>query len=130
MNEQVKQQWIGDLLDNPNSQGRGLLRSTDTTFCCLGRLCHLHPENNWRFVPSENEYVWEGENAWIPDKVREWAGLASSCPKLTIPMNDPLFDRLKVLGEGDDKHTVVSLIAINDNGFTFEEIAHLIDKYL
>lgn len=130
MNEQVKQQWIGDLLDNPNSQGRGALRPTDTTFCCLGRLCHLHPENNWTFSLIEGVYVWENENTYIPYKVKEWAELSSDNPLISVPANDPLFDRLNPLGESDGKYVTVSLISVNDNGFTFEEIAHLIDKYL
>ena len=41
MNQDVKQQWIEALRGGEYKQGRGVLRSKEDEYCCLGVLCDL-----------------------------------------------------------------------------------------
>jgi len=110
MNPQIKQKWVDALRSGGYQQGRNYLR-TDNRFCCLGVLCDLYgKENNveWNFDEDGNYYRFQDHPASLPFPVIEWAGVGSHNP--SIPGT--------------------SLVGLNDNGSTFNEIADFIEEHL
>lgn len=57
MSPELKAAWIADLLAHPELQGRGALRYSNNTFCCLGRLRDVAglewiPHGKWFCTPG------------------------------------------------------------------------------
>lgn len=48
--------WIDALESGKYAQGRGVLRTKDDRFCCLGVLCALTPAGVWSLTPDD---VWD-----------------------------------------------------------------------
>jgi len=111
MNPQIKQKWVSALRSGEYQQGQYCLR-TDNGFCCLGVLCDLYgKENNVEWEPSthyKNAYAFQDMATILPLSVMEWVGVGEGNP----PVNGGPF----TLGE------------LNDKGFTFNEIADVIEK--
>ena len=108
MKPEIKAQWLTALRSGDYQQGQGYLRQGDQ-YCCLGVLCDLYgkavgPE--WDDGPNEwaDIQAMHGEEATLPFKVQEWAGIDSPSP--------------------------LDLAALNDNGSTFEELANIIEEGL
>jgi len=112
MNKEIKKRWLKALRDGNYDQGTEALHPGDE-FCCLGVLCDLHKikeDGDW----DEGEY--EGENGSLPDIVMEWANLPDSNPDV-VPIDDD-----------KDKVSSWTLAGLNDAGYTFNEIADIIEK--
>ena len=116
MKAEVKELWLKALRSGDYKQGKGALRSDDTslrsddTYCCLGVLCDLFPGDEWAM--EEGEWLMGSEASYLPPSVMEWAGLDEHVPRV------PLGGRM------------VSLALVNDTGRPFEEIADLIEANL
>lgn len=124
MNPEVKEQWLAALRSGEYSQGIGVLRRADDTYCCLGVLTDLAvkagvvPE--WQqlefgrqeyYIPHETAR--DIDNALPPHKVREWAGLESQNPHVKV--------------DGKSR----TLAGCNDDGdHDFNQIADLIEEQL
>lgn len=139
MNPKVKDKWLVDLLDNPNKQGKGSLRDGDDFYCCWGRLCNLHPNSQWRFDHSEGKYSCGDTKTFYfpPHFIQEWADIQSSNPRVTIEPDDLLYDEIfnskALLEPGNARHgkpIQTTLAMMNDTGFTFAQIAGIIERYL
>lgn len=108
MRKEIMQLWCEALRSNEFEQGRGYLDKANKV-CIYGVLCLLAMTSG---VCDYNEFTsigsYDGEKARLPNSVREWAGL----PKGPISL----------LGE------FVTLSWMNDNGYTFEELADIIEK--
>lgn len=116
MNELVKPLWLNALRSDEFTQGAGVLHSNDDTYCCLGVLCELymrHSEENidWRYDNHRAQYYLFGEEELLPVKVMEWAGIEDNSG--TINLSDM---------------TYTTLAELNDSGYTFAELADLIEK--
>ena len=112
MNQQVKEKWSSSLRSGDYQQTKSYLRREDG-FCCLGVLCDLYiKENNeeWNLANSGNKYEFQDRAATLPPSVMKWAGLRSSNP---------------YIGNGTQ-----TLGGLNDTGYTFNEIADLIEEHL
>ena len=106
MNPRVKKLWLEALRSGAYTQGRHQLRSGNS-YCCLGVLCDLHSK--------ETGTSWEGERYieelnGTPRTVADWAGLSDAVPTV-------LYERHRF-----------SLSQLNDCGYSFEDIADIIDK--
>jgi hypothetical protein len=116
MNQEIKNKWTTALRSGEYTQGTGNLRSAGDKFCCLGVLCDLAVKAEIIPVPvnigQSYRYGAEGDMGhwFLPESVREWAGLDSTDP-----------DWLR-----DDG--TFSLSRMNDNGKTFDEIADVIEE--
>lgn len=146
MNAEVKELWRKDLLDNQDKQGTGALHPDDPFFCCLGRLCHLYDPGRWVWQERLEKFQWVASEPvnqddpgvyHLPGEVMKWAGLDSNLVFVKIPNIDPVNQELREkvmdMSEGVefyDGYVNVSLAYLNDNGFTFEQIAEIIRKYL
>ena len=112
MNEQVKQKWLSALRSGDYKQTQ-LHLHTDDGFCCLGVLCDLYgKEHNveWELANGDTYYEFQDQTAYLPLPVVEWAGTGSHDPYISSQS--------------------LTLTEFNDNGYTFNEIADLIEKHL
>lgn len=129
MNPQVKEKWIDALLSGKYEQGSEKLRSV-TGYCCLGVLCDLYSQEQnteWEFRGNEETnlqpqdyWYFEGESEFLPDSVREWAGMAFKNPQVRVDVSPE---------EDEDEWFYHDEIAnLNDSGYTFEELSKLIKE--
>ena len=106
MNPKVKELWLTALRSGDYTQGKGRLRTGDS-FDPLGVLCDLYSKDQWSLVEGSYEYL--GATHLLPAAVVEWAGLDERNP---MPGG-------------------ISLSALCDKrGFSFDEIASVIEKWL
>lgn len=103
MNPEIKKLWLEALRSGLYQQGRGALRPTTSTFCCLGVLCDLFSQANavpWKFV--NGLWLFLRQPGHLPNPVRAWAGIGPIA--LTVPAARK-----------------------NDDGATFEQIAEFLE---
>jgi hypothetical protein len=133
MNPQVKEKWIDALLSGKYEQGSDKLRGYEG-YCCLGVLCDLYAQEQnkeWDFKGySENSdeespdrmdyWYFDGESEFLPDSVREWAGMTFKNPQV----------RVDVSPEDDEDEWFYNdeIANLNDSGYTFEELSKLIKE--
>jgi hypothetical protein len=118
MNPEIKDRWLRALRSGEYRQGRGRLKGTSTfdgsaRYCCLGVLCELAVQDGVIPAPEETGprslYGSDGELTWsdLPTSVAAWAGLDDHDPAPATGRK--LSDR-------------------NDDGWSFEDLANLIEK--
>jgi hypothetical protein len=90
-------------------QGYSQLRTETSRYCCLGVLCDILPNNTWEFVPSRERY-----HSAIPGH-----------DPMGLYLPDSLLEQLNLSGDEQS-----DLIGLNDNGYTFDEIANVIEEHL
>lgn len=121
-----RKKWVDALRSGEYKQTTGQLRKTplgaqEPRFCCLGVACDLFVKeglanSHW----DDDEFIWgssgydaHGEHASLPGVVRDWLGLNTT---------------LGAYFDADDRHDR-SLVRDNDDrGFTFEDIADIIES--
>ena len=107
MDPRIKEEWVKRLRSGEYEQGQGVLKDIDDTYCCLGVLASIYlDEHNkgWRF---EECY----DRLYLPKAIVNWAGLSNYYNDINI----------------NDK---CSLVSMNDEGCSFEEIADVIEENL
>lgn len=142
MNPGWKQKWISALRSGSYQQGNSYLRSTSGKYCCLGVLCDLYDPNGWS--PTENprnedqcftytdrkaETLFNYDDTVLPGSLKAVMKFERTNPQ--IPLTRDLVERVCI------KHPaflnvgchMISVAELNDYGFTFNEIADLIEKY-
>ena len=113
MNQTVKEKWLQALRSKEYEQNRGCLKDGNK-FCCLGVLTDLYiKENNlnWSLDYKDDFYADAGLPSW---KVCDWADLKNPNPDIKI----------------DEPFCPDSLAGMNDHGYSFEEIADVIEQQL
>lgn len=132
MNTEVKEKWIAALRSGKYEQGSEKLRSV-TGYCCLGVLCDLYSQEQnqeWEFRGAFEEentqpmdyWYFDGQGEFLPETVREWAGLSIASPKVKV----------NVTGEDDEDDWFYNneIANLNDSGYTFNALADLIEEQL
>lgn len=117
MNKEIKQQWLAALRSGEYEQGQEQLRSMDDKFCCLGVLCDLHAKatgNTWTEQEEDYNFSYEDFPEVLPSVVQEWAGLPANTGAALYATEAGFRE----------------LTALNDGGYTFEQLATLIEKQL
>lgn len=104
-------EWIAVLRSGKYKQGTCALRRCDM-FCCLGVRCDI--ENSTKWVENAGEYKWDGEGGYLPMELRKKDGFKSENGYIPFVCRD---------------HTHTSLAYLNDDGFTFDQIADLIECF-
>jgi hypothetical protein len=157
MNPEIKAQWIAALRSGDYQQGRATLAKAYaeegkivTKYCCLGVLCDVLTRNNFpglRLTDDPRPRIgiplkWSyGVNDWkessvLPKDLNFALGLNESNPR--IPFNQEIWDdpRLDYVKSSDVPvksyyvPSSIDLASLNDHGFSFTEIADLIETYL
>jgi hypothetical protein len=137
MNSQVKEKWIDALRSGKYEQGSEKLRGYEG-YCCLGVLCDLYAQEQnkeWDFrgysenseeeSPDKMDYwYFDGESEFLPDSVREWAGMAVSNPLVRVDVSPEDYE--------DEwfwtPYEMIEIANLNDSGYTFEELSKLIQE--
>lgn len=124
--------WVNALRSGEYVQGEEVLRSADNKYCCLGVLCDLFAKENqgeWVLDGMGTFYSFEvidpdayNSKDWnheiLPLAVAKWAGITS-----TGELTEVVWDRPESRGVSADW-----LTALNDHGYTFEQIADVIES--
>lgn len=114
--------WVNALRSGDYSQVTSRLH-TSHGFCCLGVACDLYRNENPEYAITQygvGDYAYFVYGSvgmhtdMLPDAVMDWLGIASANPAFNI-LND---------SEGVFYFTLTEL---NDSGFTFSQIADIID---
>lgn len=116
MNKEFKQKWIDALRTGKYQQGRGVLRTDNNCFCCLGVLCDLVDPNGWR---SANLIETSVEGTDVSQEAHPfYVGEIGSAVSLPSTLRERL---------GLHIADVSALIRMNDSGMPFESIAKHIE---
>ena len=117
MNSKVKEQWLKALRSGEYKQGAGCLKNNDE-FCCLGVLSDIYAkEKNLKWNDEfydrgiDDGFIY-GRSAIPSNFVCKWAELKEPNPVVYL---DGCID---------------SVARMNDEGYTFEQIADVIEKEL
>lgn len=115
MKPEVAKIWVDALRSGEYTQGKQALKFTKGGkwyHCCLGVLCELYDQNHEEKLEQTTDIYAEktivyfnGEHEILPQIVADWAGL----------------------GSRKGIH-VVSLVDLNDNGYSFKEISDVIEQ--
>lgn len=126
MNPEIKALWLAALRSGEYEQGNGQLGyevdNNQRQFCCLGVLCDLalksgavaltetvDSDGNITYASTTQHYGPAVDRFYLPEVVMDWSGMPD--------------DR----GYLDPDNTEVNLGSKNDSGFTFAEIADIIE---
>jgi len=143
MNPEIKQLWLEALRSGKYNQGKSLLRPTESSYCCLGVLCQIAEERDiCKYIPSDTH---EGftvqypsiftdecdgnlyEESELPWVVKQWAGLESESPSVTMNEKNIKGSMKGIIAEETKMH----LAQLNDShGYTFTELADIIEEQL
>lgn len=107
LDPQIKEDWLDALRSGKFKQGRVVLRTNDDRYCCLGVLAEIHPD----FTYLGNE----GDLEYGLNKYKYCYGMISSA------FLDNEFMHAEVQS---------ALTQMNDFGFTFADIADVIEECL
>lgn len=113
MTEQQALKWTEALRSGKYKQGKHYLR-VDDNYCCLGVLCEisgLEGKFNGNTFHT-NTYLYDGTSSMLPTVLQN---------EYNIGFSGRIFD---VKGQPT---SLVSLGELNDDGYTFDEIADLIE---
>lgn len=118
MDQTIKELWVAELRSGTFEQGKGFL-SREGKYCCLGVLCELAVEYGAEVTVSpyrsrDDVKAYDRQAHTLPQSVMEWSGLQEHNPFLVL------------LFLADD----TSLATLNDAGFTFDQIADVIEYAL
>lgn len=118
MKEEIARRWIAALRNPEAKQGTNTLGYADGRRCCLGVQCDLAVEDEVIDAPSHvyNSKVlqYAGIAQVLPYEVMKWSGMSTSTGLL------PFLDEC-----GNE----LWLSELNDWGFTFSQIADLIECF-
>jgi hypothetical protein len=131
MNSQVKEKWIAALRSGEYAQASERLRSNDG-FCCLGVLCDLYAQEpftqGWKFNGEYEEsplpmdyWYFDGESEFLPQSVMEWAGLSLPNPLVKLDFEEE--DEMSWSYRDEISN-------LNDSGYSFTELADIIEEQL
>lgn len=148
MNEQVKKMWLDALRSGRYKQGQNVLHAYnsvgDERFCCLGVLCDIAVKHNvvarseeakpnYPEIDGHNtagfSYGWQSAMVDLPVEVIKWAGLPICDDDNDIDYfnhGDPLV----VVNWDDDEEAEKNISTLNDSGWSFADIADIIEEQL
>lgn len=135
MNTEIKQKWVNALRSGEYEQGSEKLYS-GRGYCCLGVLCDLYSKENglkWEFrgddviktedeiVPSQLQkydyFYFDDESEFLPESVKEWAELSVKNPQVRVECED----------DEDARFYVDEIANVNDSGYSFTQLAEIIE---
>lgn len=125
MKKKTLKKWLKALRSGEYDQGKDYLK-VDNCFCCLGVLCDITGKGQW---DKEDAYATEKSLGiyYLPkDLAKEFdmpeEGLHIPKKYIANKSKIPKVDAFR-------KKTSFSLSTLNDLGYTFEEIADMIERY-
>jgi hypothetical protein len=149
MDTKIKAEWVAALRSGEYRKGVGRLARIDlddgvTSYCCLGVLCEISPAVE-QVMPEFSDGTRpryqslvdpeDSDSALLPSAVLAWSGLESwTGGILGLEKNNPEFFIGSVPDENgnpsEESLGYFSLAGLNDDGFTFDQIADVIEYFL
>lgn len=111
MKKSVADKWVQALRSGKYKQTRDVLQNKDG-YCCLGVLCDISPTKIPKIINYDlfiNGYLLGDQRS-----IKDWAGVKTDSGLIGKPTNSISMNELD------------SLVVMNDNGFSFDEIADII----
>lgn len=120
MNAEWKARWIKALRSGKYQQARNQLCVVEPSpaFCCLGVLCDISQLGRWTASGYRQLGGYEAAITLLPEFVMNLTGLDDQAGRFDLP--EP---------ERDTGIAFASLTHLNDSGFTFEQIADIIEYF-
>jgi hypothetical protein len=84
----IKGEWLVALRSGDYPQGRCQLRSKHNKFCCLGVLCEISGKTTWQPNPDSEGYIYLGSAGVLPKAVAEAAKIEPEVQSMLIAKND------------------------------------------
>lgn len=126
MKPEIKKKWLNALHSGKYKQQCEGKLQTPNGYCCLGVLCDLYAkENNLDHQWTEYDdgvsfyFHFQDHCQFLPPTVIKWSGLSDENP--VVKDEDE---------EVENEEYYVSLAELNDDGYSFEYIANLIESQL
>lgn len=119
MNRAALTAWVQALRSGSYEQGKGRLASHDDKFCCLGVLCEVAVEDGLtvtKTMSAGNTIRYDRAADYPPLSVIAW-----------LDVDDLLDPVTPTPPEGFPQAFGSTLDSMNDHGFTFDQIADLIE---
>lgn len=122
MNKDPKAKWLAALRSGEYKQVKGVLKSPDGCFCCLGVLTDVYAqEHGLEFTDSVDDSL--NYNGLLSEPVAKWAGLTECSPEVVATVTTANGTKLRGEKRG--------LPLLNDHyDFDFNQIADLIEAQL
>jgi hypothetical protein len=122
MNDALKNQWVEALTNGSYLQARGMLRSLDNKYCCLGVLCDLYQKQNPE--TSRWEFTEQTDGRYVSQWVFIHDHFTATHPSLDTGLDNWLRNLvgLHIYEEGQ-------LVMSNDCGTPFSKIAEIIKSF-
>ena len=120
MNSKIKTKWLTALRSGKYKQAQGRLKRKDA-YCCLGVLCDLAAEQGkgaWKMSMFSTDRSGLATNMILPPDIADWAGLSQTDPKINLD------------GIEAGEYTTSTISFLNDQGWTFDQIADIIEAQL
>jgi hypothetical protein len=102
LDAQLKSRWLEALESGRYEKGRGLLRTRDNGFCCLGVLVDIINPEQWGQTPNGGFFHGGFDHRFYPDERRlKEAGLSPDYAHVLAELNDrsatfePVIQKLK-----------------------------------
>lgn len=127
--EEIKEhrkEWVAALRSGKYKQAVGKLKKTDEDgalrYCCLGVACDLvglkgEELENGLFVFPKSHGSWMTTDSLLPREAMEWLG---------VDVDGPSVYTEEVGDNGESEYD--ELAQLNDNGYSFDQIAALIEE--
>ena len=131
-NIELRKRWIEALRSGKYERSTSMLRHKSYGFCCLGVLCDISNLGNWELQENSDHYRYvideQRHSSFLPEQIVNRIGTSGTV--------DFSFEVEKISNETTRKEIRVtsgainlcSLSMLNDHGFTFEQIADLIEN--
>ena len=134
MNEEIKRRWVEALRSGEYQQTTETLHDVHG-YCCLGVLCDLVDPSQWITSTVPDEYIYNGESAELPSSVSDQVGLDNRDPELTVRCRycdgtGTVEYQIPCINCAGDGIRSLTLSSINDDGYTFQQIADAIEAQL
>ena len=133
MKSEIKERWLHDLRSGEIKQARGVLRTTEDEFCCLGVLCTIVDPSKWTgdtvmhdiddiYDPVKDEYLNGGEiEALVYDQELAHSEKFSAT-------NYTFLSGALLREVGLDESIAHKLAEMNDEGVPFTALADYIEE--
>lgn len=124
---EVKAAWLEHLRSGKYKQGTGTLNAAGK-MCCLGVLSDMAADEGVceRTGYDTSVVRYDGETYYLPQSVRTWAGVTEANLYFEVTLDDrPLFEEFM---SSDVDNNKVYLAMLNDGGWTFDQIADVIEE--
>lgn len=92
MDKALKAKWLEALRSGKYKQGQRKLRNQKDEFCCLGVLCDISGQGQWKRGDNSSTYCyykeWESGYCCLPSFMEEFSGIGAGTEEDLIALND------------------------------------------